>query len=179
MNHPTTIPEPKRDGETVTDKGEFIKRLIEGVIVRPAATIPDERGTLTEIINPAWQFGTYPVVYGYQFTINPGRIKGWAIHYETDDQYFHNVGRVKIVLYDDRKDAPTYRMINEFCFTEHNRSFLTIPRGVYHAIQNIGTVEALLLNFPSQPYDYKNPDKYRLPLDTDYIPYRFESTLGW
>jgi dTDP-4-dehydrorhamnose 3,5-epimerase len=170
---------PKRDVETVSPDGISVKRFIDGVQVRPAVTIPDERGTLTEIINPIWNIGTYPVVYAYQFTILPGRIKGWAVHYETDDLYFVNVGRVKIVLFDDRPDSPTYKAINEFTFTEFNRSIITIPRGVYHANQNIGIVEAMLMNFPSQPYDYDNPDKYRLPLDTDYIPYRFETTLGW
>jgi dTDP-4-dehydrorhamnose 3,5-epimerase len=170
---------PKQDQETVTAEGVAVQRLIEGVQVRPAVTHADERGTLTEIINPAWFMGTYPVVYGYQFTILPGRIKGWAVHYQTDEVYFANLGRVKVVLYDDRPASPTYQLLNSFTFTEFNRSFIAIPRGVYHANQNIGTVEALLMNFPSQPYDYQNPDKYRLPLDTDYIPYRFENATGW
>ena len=168
----------KRDVETVSAEGVPVMRLIDGVQLRAAVTIADERGTLTEIINPAWNIGTYPVIYGFQFTILPGRINGWAVHYETDELYFVNIGRVKIVLFDDRRDSPTYQAINEFTFTEFNRSFITIPHGVYHANQNIGTVEALVMCFASQPYDYKNPDKYRLPLDTDYIPYRFESTLG-
>jgi dTDP-4-dehydrorhamnose 3,5-epimerase len=28
-------------------------------------------------------------------------------------------------------------------------------------------------------YDHANPDKYRLPLDTDLIPYKFENSRGW
>ena len=31
----------------------------------------------------------------------------------------------------------------------------------------------------TKPYDHANPDKYRLPLDTDQIPYRFEDVSGW
>jgi dTDP-4-dehydrorhamnose 3,5-epimerase len=36
-----------------------------------------------------------------------------------------------------------------------------------------------VVNFPTRPYDHASPDKYRLPLDTDEIPYEFEDPRGW
>jgi dTDP-4-dehydrorhamnose 3,5-epimerase len=37
----------------------------------------------------------------------------------------------------------------------------------------LGGGDALMINFPSNAYDYDDPDHYRLPMDTDLIPYRW------
>jgi dTDP-4-dehydrorhamnose 3,5-epimerase len=52
---------------------------------------------------------------------------------------------------------------------------VVIPIGVWHGLQNLGTSDALVLNLPSQAYNYKDPDHWRLPYDTDEIPYRWAS----
>jgi dTDP-4-dehydrorhamnose 3,5-epimerase len=49
---------------------------------------------------------------------------------------------------------------------------VSIPAGVWHAVQNVGHDEAAFINMPSQPYRHDDPDKYRLPLENDVIPYR-------
>lgn len=53
------------DASTVTSEGVSKKRLIEGVIFRPAVTHVDDRGSLTEIYNPAWGMVDFPLVYVY------------------------------------------------------------------------------------------------------------------
>jgi hypothetical protein len=40
---------------------------------------------------------------------------------------------------------------------------------------NLGTCDALVLNLPTQAYNYKDPDHWRLPYDTDKIPYKWVS----
>ena len=62
--------------------------------------------------------------------------------------------------------------------SEHRRRLLNIPAGIWHADRCIGSKDAVAINFPTQPYDHENPDKYRLPLDTDAIPYRFADPQG-
>ncbi len=63
--------------------------------------------------------------------------------------------------------------MNVFHFGEHDRALLSIPAGVYHARQaTSATEEGAFVNLPSQPYQHDDPDKYRLPLDNDVIPYR-------
>ena len=32
---------------------------------------------------------------------------------------------------------------------------------------------------PTRAYDHASPDVYRLPVDNDLIPYRFERSIGW
>src|SRR4051794_34067185 len=77
-----------KDVQTVTHDGKPTTRLIDGVVIRPAVTHPDERGTLCEIFNPAWGVHASPLVYVYQFTIRPGMVKGWHVHHLHDDRIF-------------------------------------------------------------------------------------------
>jgi dTDP-4-dehydrorhamnose 3,5-epimerase len=35
------------------------------------------------------------------------------------------------------------------------------------------------VNCPTMAYDHANPDKYRLPLDTDLIPHKFPGARGY
>jgi len=169
----------KRDQQTVTPEGKSIATLIEGVVLRPAITLPDARGEICEIYNPAWGFTDDPVVYVYQATVRPGRIKGWVYHEHQDDRIFVSFGTLKIVLFDLRDGSPTEGLINELCLSERNRGLLKIPPLVAHAIQNIGNSEAVFINLPSKPYSHLNPDKCRIPLDSQQIPYRFERGPGW
>jgi dTDP-4-dehydrorhamnose 3,5-epimerase len=169
----------KKDKPTTNPLSEPIVDLIDGVRLRPAITHADERGTLCEIFNPAWQFGAAPLVYVYQLTIRPGKVKGWHKHHLHTDRIFISQGTVKVVLYDDRQDSPTYRKVNEIYRSEHHRTIMTIPPFVFHAHQNIGQTEALLISMPTRPYNHLDPDVFRLPLENDYIPYRFQQKLGW
>ena len=118
------------------------------------------------------------MVFSYCFTVRPGMAKGWAVHREHDDRYALLFGELLVVLYDERPDSPTYGTVAEVILSEHRRQLLSIPSGVWHGNQNLGRSDAVVVNFPTIPYDHANPDKYRLPIDTDQIPYRFGATRG-
>ncbi|RBP39653.1 dTDP-4-dehydrorhamnose 3,5-epimerase [Roseimicrobium gellanilyticum] len=164
---------PQKDPQSVTPAGERVAPLIDGVRVRRAVTHPDERGTVCEVFNPEWSFHPDPLVYVYQVTIRPGQVKGWVVHRLQDDRLFLSQGTMKAVLFDDRESSPTYGLVNEVFLDQHNRGLLVIPAGVYHAIQNVGSDDLLFFNMPTRPYNHTDPDKYRLPLNNDRIPYRF------
>lgn len=170
---------PQKDPQRVTVTGESVQDMIDGVKVRYAVTQLDERGSLCEIFNPAWDFSQEPLVYAYEIGIRPGRIKGWSMHLEQNDRLYISLGTLLIVLYDDRAASPTHGMVNAFCLSELRRGLVYIPKGVYHAVQNVGTTDALLINLPTRPYDHNNPDKFRLPINNDLIPYHFETGTGW
>jgi len=171
--------EPVKDTQTVDSAGGIVAPLIDGVVIRPAITQADDRGTVCEILSPQWNAHPAPLVYVYQFTIRPGKVKGWHVHQLHDDRIFLSQGTVKVVLYDSRPKSPTFGMVNEVYRREHHRSLMIIPALVYHAHQNIGSTEALFVSMPTRPYNHADPDVYRLPLDNDVIPYRFEQRLGW
>lgn len=177
----TTVIEkdPRQDVQTVSADGESVGQLIDGVILRHQVTQIDERGTLCEILDSRWDVTDSPIVYVYQFTIRPGKAKGWHVHRLHDDRIFISRGELKVVLYDDRLDSPTQGMINEIHRSELRRSLMVIPRGVFHAHVNIGSTDAQLVSMPTRGYDHSSPDVFRLPLDTDAIPYRIEDLPGW
>lgn len=166
-------PTPAKDQQTVTPDWEWVQSPIEGVNLKWLRPVLDERGEICEIYRPAWGVSPHPMVYAYQAIVRPGVIKGWVLHERQDDRVFVNFGFMQWVLYDARPDSPTHGLINEFTLSERNRAVFAIPAGVYHAVRNIGTTDAAFINLPSRPYNHAAPDKLRLPLDNDLIPYRF------
>lgn len=174
---PTTSA-PAKDAPTVTPEGRRLDRFIDGVELRAATLQLDDRGEVTEIFSPAWGVCPGSLVYVYQSIIRPHKAKGWVVHREQHDRLFVSLGFLKIVLFDARPESTTHGLVQELHVSERNRALLVIPPGVFHAILNVGDVDALFVNMPTQPYRHDNPDKYRLPLDTDQIPYSFVERLG-
>lgn len=162
-----------KDRQTVTPEGARVGPSIDGVRVRPAVTHPDDRGEVCEIFDPRWGIDPSAMVYAYQATIRPGKVKGWIVHRFQEDRVFASWGYMRWVLYDARPESPTRGQVQEIYLSERNRALMVIPRGVFHAVQNVGTFDAAFVNLPTRPYNHADPDKFRLPLDTDQIPYRF------
>ena len=76
--------------------------MIEGVIITPLRQIEDDRGKVMHMLredSPVYErFGE---IY-FSFT-NPNSIKAWHMHKEMTLNYVCIEGKVKFVLYDDRK----------------------------------------------------------------------------
>lgn len=144
--------------------------MIEGVVVKELRVIPDERGRLMEILRSDDHFFTK---FGqvYLTTAYPGVVKAWHYHKRQWDHFCVVSGMAKVVLYDPREESPTQGEINEFFMGEHNPILVRIPPLVYHGFKNIGLKEVLLINIPTEPYDYEEPDEYRLDPHTPEIPY--------
>ena len=113
------------------------------------------------------------------FTVRPGAIEGWGMHKRHEDRYFIQFGELEVVLYDGREDSETHGLVSTVMLTEHHRRLMNIPAGLWHANRNVGARDAVVVNFPTIPYDHADPDKYRLPLDTEEIPYAWDDLRGW
>jgi dTDP-4-dehydrorhamnose 3,5-epimerase len=144
--------------------------VIEGVKIRPLRFLPDERGYLMEILRSDWEeferFGQVYVTAAY-----PGVVKGWHYHKLQTDHFVCIHGTAKVVLYDRREGSPTQGEVNEFFIGEHNPSLIKIPAEVVHGFKGVGLEVALIVNVPTELYNYEEPDEYRLPYDTEEIPY--------
>lgn len=168
-----------KDPSTVTADGKSTKLLPAGVTFRKSTTHLDDRGSVNELFDPRWNWHSDPLVFVYSFTLRPGKIKGWGVHKKHEDRYFVFYGEMLVVLYDAREDSPTFDLVSEVVLSEYDRQLMNIPAGVWHANQNIGQKDVTVINFPTIPYDHADPDKYRLPLDTNLIPYKFKQAAGW
>ena len=167
-----------KDRQTVSPQGEPIAQRISGVVVHRSPLQEDERGELVEIYSPEWGIHSQPLVYAYFVSIRPNQVKGWVLHKLQDDRLFFVRGVIRVALFDDRPDSPTYHMLNVLVMSERNRGLVIIPKGVFHALKNIGTGDAYFINLPTKPYNHADPDKYRLPVKNDLIPFAFEDGSG-
>ena len=144
--------------------------LIDGVRVKRLRVIPDERGILMEILRADDElfekFGQAYVTTGY-----PGVVKAWHYHTRQTDYFCVISGMMKIVLYDAREGSPTSGRLNEFFAGVHNPLLIRIPPYVYHGFKAIGEHEAVLLNIPTETYDYEHPDEHRVQPHGDDVPY--------
>jgi dTDP-4-dehydrorhamnose 3,5-epimerase len=168
-----TLAAAKQDPQFVTPDGAPLRRLTHGVTIRDLPTHVDERGSLMELFDPRWKWHPEAMVFAYCFTLRPGFVKGWSLHKEHEDRYVLIQGELELVLYDPRPDSPTVGEVCRIQLTPYRRCIVNIPRNVWHADYNFGASDVLTINFPTMAYDHAKPDKYRLPIDTDLIPYRF------
>lgn len=168
----------RRDQQMATPEGEPVRRLTEGVRIRPLPMHIDERGSVCEIFDPRWGWHPDPMVFAYVFTIRPGVVKGWNLHRDHEDRYALVQGDMELVLYDPRPDSSTAGEVCRIALSGQQRCLVNVPRNVWHADHNIGTTDVLVVNFPTIQYDHASPDKYRLPLDTDLIPHSFGNATG-
>jgi dTDP-4-dehydrorhamnose 3,5-epimerase len=174
-----TLDAARRDRQMATADGKLVRRLTHGVQIRKLTTHVDARGSVVELFDPRWNWHPDPLVFAYCFTIRPGVAKGWNLHREHEDRYAILRGDMELVLYDPRPESPTCGEVCKIVLSEVERCLVNVPRNVWHADHNIGTVDVLVANFPTLAYDHANPDKYRLPLDTDLIPHSFGDVTGW
>ena len=147
--------------------------MIEGVIIKKLKGNADERGCLTEILRSDEEifvkFGQIYVSVNY-----PGAIRAWHYHKKQNDFWVVPKGMVKAVIYDCREGSPTHGEVNEFFLGDNNPILLKIPAGTMHGYKTIGTEPSLLINFPTRPYDPKDPDEYRESWDSESIPYDWD-----
>jgi dTDP-4-dehydrorhamnose 3,5-epimerase len=174
-----TLEAAARDSQTVTPEGKPLRRLTEGVTMRPAQLHSDERGSVVEVFDKRWEWHSAPVSSFHICTIRPGFVKGWSLHEGHEDRYFILQGEMELVLYDPRPHASTYGEVCKILMSEYNRCLLNIPTHVWHALHNIGDKDVIIIDMPTVPYNHAAPDKYRLPIDTPLIPYSFGAAKGW
>lgn len=161
----------QKDGQQVTKEWAKLVDLIDGVHVHEVLHVPRDHGVVTEVFRPEWDPTGLPVVHVYQSRLFPGAIGAWSCHAKNVDRLFINQGLVKIVLYDGREESSTRGRLNEFHVGDARPTLLVVPTGIWHGIQNLGASDALMLNLPSNAYNYEDPDHYRLPYNTPEIPY--------
>lgn len=161
----------KLDEERIVEPDEAMSARIEGVRVRRIAGYHDHRGALFPLVDVADPFWAQPIVYGYLFTIRPGRIKGWGMHRSQMDRYVVVSGCLRVVLFDGREESSDRGNFCEFHFTPGGAGELQIPPGVWHATQNWGKTLGRVFNLPTARYDPENPDKYRIDPASGEIPF--------
>ena len=165
------FPGARKDPQLVTKEWQKIEEQIDGIVVREVLHVPRDHGIITEMFRTEWDPTGQPVVHIYQSRLFPGAIGAWSCHAKTVDRLFVNQGHLKVVLFDGREESLTYRRIIELYVGDARPAFVILPAGVWHGLQNLGSTDALVINYPTNAYNYEDPDHYRLPFDSPEIPY--------
>lgn len=151
--------------------------MIEGVRTKPLRLIPDDRGYLMEILRDDDELF---VKFGqcYVSATYPGIVKAWHAHRLQTDHFCCIQGNVKVGLWDGREDSPTFRQTQSLVIGEHNRTLVQIPPGVWHGWVCLGTDLAVVLNIPTEHYNYETPDELRRPWDDPEIGFVWQVPGG-
>lgn len=144
--------------------------MIHGVSVKKLKAIPDERGRVMEILRSDddifRKFGQVYITTAY-----PGVVKGWHYHKTQTDYFTCVAGMMKLALYDPREGSPTKGEVNEFFIGVDSPALVVIPPGVLHGFKCIGETEAMVINCPTEPYNPKAPDEFRIDARSKDVPY--------
>jgi dTDP-4-dehydrorhamnose 3,5-epimerase len=150
---------------------------IEGVKIKKLRVIPDERGWLMEILRADDElferFGQ-----AYLSAVYPDVVKGWHFHKVQRDNLCVIKGMAKLVLYDGREHSPTKGGLLELFIGERNPLLVSIPPGVLHGMKGVGSEAAMFINIPTEPYNYSEPDEYRIAPHTGEVPYDWSRKDG-
>jgi len=151
--------------------------MIDGVEIKKLKVIPDARGRLMEVLRcDDEQFIEFGQVY--ITTTLPDVVKAWHFHKNQTDNFACVEGTIQVALFDARQDSETYGQINEMFIGIHNPVLVSVPPGIYHGWKCVSQEEALIVNIPTKPYDYKNPDEHRISWDDQSIPYDWTKRNG-
>ena len=152
--------------------------MIHGVKVKKLKVLSDERGRLMEVLrNDDKEFEKFGQVY--VTTSLPGFAKAWHYHEKQSDFFTCVKGKMRLVLYDQRKDSPTNGEIQEFIISmDENPILVKIPPLVCHGFEAVGDKEAMVINTVTEPYNVEKPDELRMPFDDPKIPFEWDAKQG-
>jgi len=149
--------------------------MIDGVKVIKLRQIVDERGKVMQMLKKT---DPHFIEFGeiYFSCAWPGAVKAWHIHQSMTINNAVMVGRVKLVLYDPRKDSPTFGEVMELFIGEDDYSLVQIPPGIANGYKAYGEGMAVLANCATEPHDPEEILRID-PLDND-IPYVWDIKHG-
>jgi len=148
---------------------------IQGVIITDLKIISDKEGAVLHMLrcdDPIFcQFGEI-----YFSKILPGAVKAWKLHKKMTLNLAVPVGKVKLVLYDNRVEPKTNGVVKEIILSEENYKLVTIPPLIWFGFKAIGKETAFLADCATMPYDPAEIE--RLESSSDKIPYQWEVKNG-
>lgn len=143
--------------------------MIDGVEIVPLRQILDERGKVMHMLRrDAPHFREFGEIYFS--TVEPGAVKGWHLHKLMVLNYAVPIGKIKLVLYDDRDKSPTKGEIQELFLGPDNYNLVIIPPFVWNGTKGISTQMSVIANCATLPHDpgeimRRDPHDSSIPYD--------------
>ena len=126
---------------------------IDGVTSVILRELVDEHGAVLQMLrNDAPDFMKFGECYFSE--VLPGAIKAWKLHHEQTQNLAVPVGRVRLVIYDDRVGSSTRHKLQIHELGRPDAYLrVKIPPGLWYGFACIGHTPALLANCVDLPHD--------------------------
>ena len=151
--------------------GSTVKSLpeIDGVIITELHQISDGRGAVLHMLRcDAPEFHRFGECYFSE--VLPGAVKAWKRHRVQTQNLAVPVGRIRLVIYDDREPSATRGNLQVLELGRPDAYFrLKVSPGLWYGFSCIGATPALVANCPDLPHD--PADSEMRTLNDPTIPY--------
>lgn len=158
--------------------GTVVRRnaRINGVRISDLRQITDARGAVLHMLRAdSPDFVTFGECYFSE--VAPGAVKAWKRHREQTQNIAVPVGRLRLVIFDDRDGSPTSGTTDVIDLGRPDAYCrVTIPPGLWYGFATLGETPALLANCADTPHDPLESES-TTPEDPA-IPYSWELDSG-
>ena len=147
---------------------------IEGVGIQPLKEITDRLGSVLHMLrSDSPFFEKFGEIYFSE--INPKTTKAWKLHEKVTQNITVPMGKIRLVIYDDRPESNTHGKTAEYQIGRNGSYYLIqIPPMLWYGFQSLDNQKSLIANCTDLPHD---PSESRLlPLDSEKIPFQWDST---
>lgn len=144
---------------------------IDGVELTELRIIADQRGAVLHMLRAdAPQYTRFGELYFSE--VMPGFVKAWKRHTRQTQIFAVPVGRLQIVLFDDRPGSTTRGALQVLQLGRPDHYYrLRIPPGLWYGFTCLGDTPALIANCADMLHDPTESEQR--PLDDSSIPYNW------
>ena len=86
------------------------------------------------------------------------------------------IGKIKLVLFDDRPESSTKGELQEIFLTTENYSLVTVPPRVWNGFKSVENKFSIIANCSDIPHETE--EMSRKPFDDPYFNYNWNIKLG-
>ena len=148
-----------------------MKKNIQGIKIIKKKIISDHRGKIMHMMRSDDRYyKRFGEIYFSQ--VFPGKFKAWHLHTKMTLNYVAVFGKIKLVLYDDRKNSKTKGKIQEIILSEKKYKLVIVPPYIWNGFCSIGKNKAIIANCSNIPHDKK--EIIRLPYNDLKFPYKWK-----
>ena len=147
-----------------------MNKNIEGVKISPLKIISDHRGSVMHMLrNDSENFDKFGEIYFS--TIFKDRIKAWHLHKEATLNYVCVYGKVKLVLFDNRKASKSFGEYQEIFLSPENYFLITIPPNIWNGFKGLNNEHSIIANCLNLPHNEN--EMIRLDIDDKRFNYNW------
>ncbi|MFA6217275.1 MAG: dTDP-4-dehydrorhamnose 3,5-epimerase [Candidatus Omnitrophota bacterium] len=145
--------------------------MVNGVLVEKLKILQDERGKVMRMMRcDSPYFSKFGEIYFS--TVNSGAVKAWKKHLKMTQYFAVPVGKIALVIYDDRAQSSSQGVCMELEIGEDNYCLVKIPALLWYGFKGTAEIPSLIANCADIPHD---PDEIiRTEPSDKRIPYTWK-----